>query len=410
MGAFGHAAFAYCELGLAPTPTGGPDGKRPMLSGYNRRILNPGNVAAIVNKFSDANVALLTGPSGLNVVDIDEPSLLHPMRKRFGDTPLIVKTAGRGGYQMYYKASRHVRAADLRLTEGIAVEIKAGGNIVIAPPSRSPVTGRYYELIEGRFDSETLASLPQINIPAIYHTKTAADHRAICEGQRNQWLFSLCLREARYVDSLDALLDVGRTRNDEAEPPLSQSEVARICRSAWSYSTSGRNFVSAGGHVVLDRARIEQICNATPGNPVSLMLRLQIEHSARVERGESFALSTRAMAEAGTLKGWTRQNLRTAIAHARNLNFIQRVEGDRGLARYTLSKAANLSTEAGGLASHPNVTIHPSPCTTARPSASPIISKGQRQPFLSGPKEAEQTKKTPSENFGRRPRNLERKP
>ena len=139
MGAFSDAAFNYCDLGLAPTPTGGSDGKRPMLEGYNRHPLNLGNVSKIIQKFGDANVGLLTGASDLNVLDIDDPALLHPMSKRFGESPLIVRTAGRGGYQLYYRASPHVQPSDLRLTEGIAVEIKARGNIVIAPPSRNQI-------------------------------------------------------------------------------------------------------------------------------------------------------------------------------------------------------------------------------------------------------------------------------
>ena len=248
MGAFGHAAFHYCDLGLVPTPTGGDDGKRPMLRGYNRNHINVGNVSDVIKRFGDANIALLTGASRLNVLDIDDPSLLHRMRQRFGDSPLIVKTAGRGGYQLYYRASAHVKSTDLRSTDGIAVEIKADGNIVIAPPSRNPITGRDYEFVEGRFDSETLASLPQLRVPAIHHTKTSAQHQKISESHRNNWLFSICLREARNVDDFDSLLDIGRTRNDEAEPPLSDAEVMRVCKSAWSYTETGRNFVTSGGN------------------------------------------------------------------------------------------------------------------------------------------------------------------
>ena len=137
MGPFGELAASYCSLGLAPTPTGGPDGKRPMLAGYNRRVLlgveqPPGHHG----KFAHANIALVTGLSQLNVVDVDDPNLLQQMIRRFGETPLVVQTAGRGGYQLYYRASPLVRAADLRATDNIAVEIKAGGNIVIAPSSR----------------------------------------------------------------------------------------------------------------------------------------------------------------------------------------------------------------------------------------------------------------------------------
>ena len=73
MGPFGEMAASYCAMGLAPTPTGGPDGKRPMLKGYNRRVMNANAALAVARKYSNSNIALLTGPSQLNVVDIDEP-------------------------------------------------------------------------------------------------------------------------------------------------------------------------------------------------------------------------------------------------------------------------------------------------------------------------------------------------
>ena len=348
MGAFGDFAFAYCDLGLAPSPTGGSDGKRPMLRGYNRNPINLGNVCQFIKKFGRANVALLTGASGLNVVDIDDPSLLHSMRKRFGDSPLIVKTAGRSGYQLYYRASPHVQPTDLRSTDGIAVEIKAGGNIVIAPPSRNPITGRTYEFVEGRFDFETLASLPKLVVPAIYHTKTSAQHQKISEGHRNNYLFSICLREARNVDDFDSLLDIGRTRNDEAEPPLSDAEVMRVCKSAWGYTQSGQNFSSAGGNVVLGRERIERLCAIDPGNPIGFALRLEIEHAARVQRGDTFAISTRAMADAGTFGGWSRQTLRTAKDNAIRLGLIECVERGRGYARYTLPSPSKIDADEVG--------------------------------------------------------------
>lgn len=168
----------------------------PRRIGYSRNILRRHTVPPIARKFADANIALLTGASGLNVVDIDAPELLRPMQRRFGETPLIVETAGRGGFQLYYRASPDVRAADLRRTEGLAVEIKAGGNIVIAPPSRSPITGRDYRCMEGRFDRATLAALPKLDFPDVFRSGSLSDHRRIVEGHRNDVLFSICLRAA----------------------------------------------------------------------------------------------------------------------------------------------------------------------------------------------------------------------
>jgi hypothetical protein len=102
-GAFGKYAFAACDLRLAPVPVGGFDGKRPLIKGYHKGVVTPGNVQKLQGKFGDANIALLCDASNLAVVDIDDAGLLYAMRKRFGDTPLISQTAGRG-WHLYYRS------------------------------------------------------------------------------------------------------------------------------------------------------------------------------------------------------------------------------------------------------------------------------------------------------------------
>ena len=336
---FGRTAFDLCAVGLSPTPTSGADGKKPLLRGYNKIRITPANVAEYQKKFGAANIALVTGLSGINVLDIDEPDLLPQMRRRFGDSPLIVKTAGRGGFQIYYRSNQHVRLTDLRYTEGLPVEIKAAGSIVIAPPSHNPKTGRNYEFVEGDFSVETLRQLPKMHVEAIYGTTSAARHRRICEGHRNKWLFSACMREAIHCDTFDAVLDVARTRNDECDPVLDDAEVVKVATSAWGYTEKGSNFTGGKGAVILFREEIEDLCKRYPGDPFFFSLRLRLEHSARVERGETFALSTPGMEQAGTFDGWSRQNLRTAIKNAIRDGFLKKVSGGRGApCQYTLAR------------------------------------------------------------------------
>lgn len=350
MGAFADAAAEYSRLGLMVTPTWGTDGKRPLMKGYAKRHLRGPAMREVAEKFPNANIAIITGPSGLDVIDIDDPSLLQPMMIRFGETPLITKTAGRGGYQLFYRHSEHVRAANLRASEGLPVEVRTGANIVIAPPSRSPITGRYYEFVAGRFDERTLASLPQLPVPRIFNTKSKADHHRVTQGHRNDWLFQQCMRAAHHVDDFSDLLDVGHTRNDELDPPLEDLEVQKVVRSAWKYQTEGRNFVGGSSNVVLSREDIEVLCTADPGSPIGLHLRLKLEHGARVERGETFALSRRAMAKAGTFKGWSEKQIRRAIANAESVGLISRVNDANAVAtQYTLGKLT-------GPKSGPNVT------------------------------------------------------
>lgn len=365
MGAFSEVASHLASLGLVPIPTGGIDGKQPLIRGYSR--VRPGRetIATWGAKFPSANAALLTGASGLNVLDVDEPELLRPMLGRFGETPLIVRTAGRGGFQAYYRASEHVSPVDLRYTEGRAVEIKAGGNIVIAPPSVNPKTGRKYEYVEGRLDQATIATLPRLNETAIFQTRTAAEHRRITEGHRNTWLFSQLMRIAPHVDDFDALLDVARTRNDEAVPPLPDAEVEKTAHSAWRYQQDGRNFVTTRGGIVLSRERVESIVSADPGNAIALALFCETVHGARVQRGETFAMSRRAMAEAQTLPGWTEKQYRTGLERAVELGLLQRFDRPPGIpAQYTIP-----AISGGGPKTGPNVTNTPAPLSSQTPRA-----------------------------------------
>ena len=49
------------------------------------------------------------------------------------------------------------------------------------------------------------------------------------------------MKNAHHVDSFDDLLDVGRTFNDNCEPPMEDSEVMSAVRSAWEITERGRN-------------------------------------------------------------------------------------------------------------------------------------------------------------------------
>ncbi len=311
-GAFGKLAYAACDLGLAPVPVGGPDGKRPLIKGYHRAIVTLGNVEKLQAKFGDENIALLCDASDLAVVDIDDAGLLDAMRRRFGDTPLICQTASRG-WHLYYRSHPLAKPTDLRSSDGIDVEVKASRNIVLIPPSVSPVTGRQYEFVEGALDQTTLAQLPEFRAEALHAGRSKAERVVIEKGRRNEWLFRQCLRSAPACDDFDALLDVAITRNDECAPPMTEAEVREVARSAWNYEVQGKNWVGSSGRVVLSKELVHERARLYPGNPFVLEMKLRIEHSARVQRGEAFRLCRRSMAACQTLPGWTESNYRSAI-------------------------------------------------------------------------------------------------
>lgn len=309
-GAFARYAFAMVELGLSPIPTQGPVGKTPLLRGYTRGLVNLGNVVKMAATFPNANLALVTGPSNLVVVDIDAPELLARMLDRFGNTPLQVRTAGRGGYQLFYRARPEISSRDLR-NEGLAVEIKAQGAIVVIPPSQNFETLRFYEFVKGAFDDATLSALPMFPIAEARLSPVVS---GAPKGRRNSWLFRQCLHHARFCDTLEDLLDFATTRNEECDQPLEAREIQSTANSAWRYQTEGRNFAVTGGGVALSRPEIDTICKIRRGDPLALMLRLKIEHGAR--RDAEFRLASAAMASSGVIDGWSRSNYRTAIRAA----------------------------------------------------------------------------------------------
>jgi hypothetical protein len=112
-------------------------------------LVTVANASDLARRFADANVAIVMSHSHLIAVDVDEPSLKSEMLRRFGPTPLMIRSGGSGGVHLLYRAVHGVTPTDLRDTEGIAVEIKAAGTILVVPPSVHRGTGRAYKFLEG---------------------------------------------------------------------------------------------------------------------------------------------------------------------------------------------------------------------------------------------------------------------
>ena len=75
----------------------------------------------------------------------------------------------------------------------------------------------------------------------VYDRPPRFDTPAVTEGKRNDDLWRQCMREAKRVDSFDALLNVARTLNKACSPPLDEREIVKIAQSAWNYEERGLN-------------------------------------------------------------------------------------------------------------------------------------------------------------------------
>src|SRR5262249_26540374 len=193
----------------------------------------------------------------------------------------------------------------------------------VAPPSRGSI-GRYEFLKGSLADLDRLPVARAIRIEQPKESFTGERERSLVirEGERNDTLFHYALAQAPYVDDLDALLDVVRTRNMECEPPLSDTEVVGIATSAWRYQEEERNLVGRGRAFVVSNADYERLHEEGGDDAVLLYCHLRCHHW-----GRDFVLS-KAMAAS---MRWGLRKWRGARDALERLGFIRCIHpGGRG--------------------------------------------------------------------------------
>ena len=335
LGAFASHAHKFFAHGLAVLPTGGEDGKRPLIKGFGKSVLGPDEIDRFIDQFPNANLGIKPSYSRLAILDVDstDEAVQHEAIRRFGNTPLMART-GSGNLQAYYRAPRPVASRDLRHIkgEGAPIEIKGDGTICIAPPSVNPKTGGEYTFIEGGL--EDLRYLPEIDLSSI-PVPDMISGRNIEVGLRNKTLFRQCLREARHCDELDELLDAATSyAADCFVEPMGEREIIKTATSAWHYQTSGLNWVGKEARVVMPKSFVKRmaldISNKHSGNALMLLALLLAEHSARQIRGEPFVLVFDSMAKRECLPNWTAHQYATAAGELLRAGYLECIRQGKG--------------------------------------------------------------------------------
>ena len=346
-GPFGSTALELHALGLTVMPTGGDDGKRPLVKWPVHRQ-SRSTVATFASKFPEANVGVLTGRSGVTVIDCDDEKTLADAEGRFGASPFVTRSP-RGGGHLWFK-SQGERNANLR-GEGLNVDVRGVGGLILTPPSRREGVGEY-RIERGSWDD--LQALPTLNPGAIPERPTRArrDHQAI-EGERNNKLFAALRSVACEVDCLADLVIEAHAINAQFSPPLPALEAEKVARSVWRYRESGKLYAEAG--LVAPYHELE----ALNANGFYLWNWIKRWHGARMARGESFALSPKAMERGQVLPGWGRRLYGITINSIVAVGFLDLVhKGGR--------RKGDPSLYRKGARNGPNV-LHPplaSPCLT----------------------------------------------
>lgn len=285
-GPFASVAIDYAKEGLHPFPTGGDDGKKPLVRNWQKcRSLE--TIEKFAERFPAANVGIPTGPAtNLTVVDCDDRDLAGEMIQRCGDTDLIVKSPR--GLHLYYRHSGEMNVQGL---DGAKVDIRGFGGLILAPPSIRPDSGQEYETIMGRY--EALDRLPEVNpgsLPLYQSTVIPCRPGAIgsdvddmiggpVEGTRNLALFTYLRGVAFDCSDESALIDQANEFNRSCRPPLPNAEVLGAVQSVWRYRMEGR-LAKPGEHFAMITDRETGLLFKQP-DAVLLLVYLRQLHGSR---------------------------------------------------------------------------------------------------------------------------------
>jgi Bifunctional DNA primase/polymerase, N-terminal/Primase C terminal 1 (PriCT-1) len=226
----------YAEHRIATFPIGSD--KRPSITNYQRVGL-PGS-ANLAARFGNASgLGFMTNARNrIAVLDVDstDERIFADALNRYGDTPVKVQT-GSGKFHGLYRFNGERRR--IRPFGEVPIDILGTGGFVIAPPS---VTEKgTYRFIEGGLDDLDRLPIMRGLTTDVYDRPPRFDTPAVTEGKRSDDLWRQCMREAKRVDSFDALLNVARTLNKACSPPLDEREIVKIAQSAWNYEERGLN-------------------------------------------------------------------------------------------------------------------------------------------------------------------------
>ena len=357
---FARAAPALRLAGFAVLPA---HGKEPTRKGFTkwRYAPSPRAVAEWAVKDPTANIVYVPGlcrtergGDSIIVIDSDDMEAAEEVERRFGRTPGMVKTR-RGRHAIYRDGGAALGNLSSLKKFGLNADLKHGRSIVVAPPSIHPVSGTAYAW-EG-CDPGVIRDLPELDARALQdlidkspgpifrpsHPGQASPRPNLVpnvtptapapgspghayvpreglgvgmrDGSRGLGLNDLLCKHASFVDSRDELLDVARTINQDYPMPLEDDEVVKRTLAVWKDRQAGKlqRWIGRAGNSRVDKGEAKHLSALGPhgGDAGLFLILLRAEHSARVRRGETFAINCEAMAKAKTLN-WSRRRFRAA--------------------------------------------------------------------------------------------------
>lgn len=329
MGVFASYQPIYAEAGIPTFPV---QNKRPAVRGYAKAGTTISRQWAFDFPDVDAFAFIAGAKTRLTVVDVDsqDEDLLRDTMRRYGQTPIMVRTSS-GGFHLWYRFNGEGRK--IRPDASTPVDL-LGGGVVVAPPSlgsKGP-----YEFIRGGLD-DLHKLTPAANV---IQGPWSAPRELITEG-RNKALLDHLRSQGRFCDTLDDLIDVGRTFADEridraARHQFTDSEIVATAKSVWAWTerkiAEGQYYVGEGKRIALSFDAIDAVL---PLGADAAMLYLTLQRRSNHRRELIVANEMRLAMPDGE---WTLVRFRRARAALINAGIItetQKASTWKGAARYS---------------------------------------------------------------------------
>lgn len=223
-------------------------GKHPILKDWpSRASVDVDEIAGWWLDHPDANIAVVAGPSGLLVVDVDDrhggwdslDEMLEATEYEAWET--VTSLTGGNGAHFLFKNTLPIGARKhIAFKPGIDILV---GNAAFLAPGSAHASGNTYEWAAGQSPSQVPVAEPppwlshQIlgGKESVSSTPALATDGRVHEGARNSRLYGLASNFARSGIKGTALLAIVRNCNDSlCDPPLDSSEVANLVASAES--------------------------------------------------------------------------------------------------------------------------------------------------------------------------------
>ena len=308
----------YWNEGAWLMPTGGDDGKRPLLS-FSAQHRHP--LKLVMQRLQLANsqtYGIRLNDMVVLDIDADEADLIDEMQDRFGANDCIVRT-GRG-FHLYYSTIDKV-TLNLR-TAGFPMDVKQGANsFVLGPHSQRP-DGVLYQFYRQPF---SLCDVPIIKLEnTSIVTAVASEFNTANSGTRHNFLIAKGREYIEHVDSWNELLSNLLYDRDTycADPnTVTDAEVAGVAKWWWEKRLQNQIYDKSYSVFKFPRQAFHQL-RALPSGHVALDLYLYLHDKHGHILGKTFQINVYALQRtAGFAFG--QKALRKAINQLHKLGYLR---------------------------------------------------------------------------------------